>query len=152
MSVEVVAMLQSLVFAQGLEPADLERLAASARATTWKTEQTIFREGERDDFLYLVLEGLVALDIQVPPRGRVRILTVGPGELFGWSSVYDPKPKTAAATTMEPTRALALEAARLREWSEADPRFGYWLTRRLLQVISERLQATRIQLLDVFKS
>jgi CRP-like cAMP-binding protein len=151
-SADVHTFLQSLVFTQGLESADLVRLAEIARQVVWKKGQTVFREGDRDDLLYLVLEGQVALEITVPPRGRVCILTVGPGEMFGWSSVYYQKPKTAGATTIEPTRALALDTTRLREWSEADARFGYWLARRLLQVISERLQATRMQLLDVFKS
>jgi CRP-like cAMP-binding protein len=151
-SADVHKLLRSLAFTRGLEPTDLERLADIARPVEWKAGQAVFREGDRDDFLYLLVEGQVALEITVPPRGRVRILTVGPGELFGWSSVYYQKPKTAGATTMEPTRALALDTTRLREWSEADSRFGYWLARRLLQVISERLQATRIQLLDVFKT
>jgi CRP-like cAMP-binding protein len=144
--------LRSLAFTRDLESANLDRLAEIAKSVAWQPGQTIFREGDRDDFLYLVTEGHVALEITVPPRGRVRILTVGPGEVFGWSSVYYQKPKTAGATAIEPTRALALDATRLRELSEADPRFGYWLARRLLQVVSERLKATRLQLLDVFKS
>ncbi len=152
MSADLQTVLGSLAFAEGLPPADRERLAEIAKPLDWQAGQTVFREGDRDDFLYLVVEGHVALEISVPPRGRVRILTVGPGEVFGWSGVFYQKPTTARATAVEPTRALALNAARLRELSEADCRFGYWLARRLLEVISERLQATRLQLLDVFKS
>ena len=152
MSADVRAILQSLAFTRDLEPEDLDRLAAVARPVDWPAGQAICREGECDDFLYLVVEGRAALEMTVPPRGRVRILTVGPGEALGWSSIYRQKPKTAGATAVEPTRALALDAARLREWSDADPRFGSWLARHLLQLVSDRLQATRLQLLDVFKS
>lgn len=152
MLADVHTVLGSLAFAQGLQPADLERLAEIAKPVEWQPGQTVFREGDRDDFLYLVVEGHVALEISVPPRGRVRILTVGPGEVFGWSGVFDQKPKTARAAAVEPTRALGVDAARLRALSEADCRFGYWLARRLLEVTSQRLQATRLQLLDVFKS
>jgi CRP-like cAMP-binding protein len=150
-SADVATVLRSLAFTRELGPPDLDRLAALARPVEWQAGRTVFREGDRDDFLYLVVEGRVALEISVPPRGRARILTVGPGEVFGWSSVYYQQPKTAGATAVTPTRALALDAARLRELSEADCRFGYWLACRLLHVVSERLQATRLQLLDVFR-
>jgi CRP/FNR family cyclic AMP-dependent transcriptional regulator len=151
-SADVHAILQRLTFTRDLGPADLQGLAEIAKPVSWQAGQAIFREGDRDDFLYLVVEGQAALEINVPPRGRVRILTVGPGEVFGWSSVYYQKPKTAGAAALEATQGLALDAARLRERSETDPRFGYWLARRLLEVVSERLKATRLQLLDVFKS
>ncbi len=151
MSSDVFTVLRNLAFTRNLEPADLDRLTKIARIVDWQAGQVIFREGDRDNFLYLVVEGHVALEISVPPRDRIRILTVGPGEVFGWSSVYYQKPKTAGATAMEPTRAVALDGAGLRELSEADSRFGYWLARYLLGVVSERLRATRLQLLDVFK-
>jgi CRP-like cAMP-binding protein len=148
----VQATLRSLAFTRDLEAAYLDRLAEAATTVHWEAGQSVFREGDRDEALYLVVEGAVAIDISVPRRGHVRILTVGPGEVFGWSSVYYQKPKTAGATAIERVQALALDAARLRELSESDPRFGYWLARRLLQVVSERLKATRIQLLDVFQT
>ena len=116
----------------------------------WDAGETVFREGDRDSFLYVVEEGRVAIEIAVPGRGRVTILTVGPGEVFGWSSLFHQRPKTASARTIEPTRALALDAGRLRELCDADPRLGYLLTRRILEVVSERLKATRMQLLDIY--
>ena len=86
----------------------------------------------------------------IPGRGRVTILTVGPGEVFGWSSLFFERPKTASARTVEPTQALALDAVRLRELCDVDTRLGYLLTRRILDVVSERLKATRMQLLDIY--
>ncbi len=151
MAADVRSTLQGLAFTRDLPPADLDWLAEIARTIDWPAGQSIFREGEQDGNLYLVAEGQVALEITVPPRGRVRILTVGPGEVFGWSSVYSQKPKTAGATAVLSTRALALDAARLRDRSDSDCRFGYWLTHRLLDVVSDRLKVTRLQLLDVFK-
>ena len=152
MSADLLRALQSCPFTRNFGSADFDQLAKIAKRVEWQTGQVIFREGDNDDFLYLVVEGHVALEISVPPRGRVRILTIGPGEVFGWSSVYYQKPKTAEATAIEPTKAVALDAKKLREWSEIDPRFGYGLARYLLDVVSERLKATRLQLLDIFKS
>ena len=126
------------------------RSRRSPRPVQWDAGTTVFREGDRDSFLYVVEEGRVAIEIAVPGRGRVIILTVGPGEVFGWSSIFQQRPKTASARTIEPTRALALDAGRLRELCDADPRLGYLLTRRILEVVSERLKATRMQLLDIY--
>ena len=60
------------------------------------------------------------------------ILTVGPGEVFGWSSLFLERPKTASARAVEPTTALALDANRLRALCDLDPGLGYVLTRRSL--------------------
>ncbi len=114
--------------------------------------QTVFREGDLDPILYIVESGGVAIEVTVPGRGRVIILTVGPGEVFGWSSMFQQRPKTASARASSPTRALALDADRLRELCDTDPKLGYVLTRRLLEVVSERLKATRMQLLDIYGS
>ena len=57
----------------------------------------VYREGDPGSPVYLVEEGLVAVELVVPGRGAVTILTVGPGEIFGWSSLFYQRPKTSAA-------------------------------------------------------
>jgi CRP/FNR family cyclic AMP-dependent transcriptional regulator len=140
----------NLAFTRGLDAGQLERLAQIATPVSWSTGTTIFREGDRDSVLYVVEEGRIAIEITVPGRGRVNILTVGPGEVFGWSSLFYQRPKTASARTIEATMAFALDAAKLREFCDADSRMGYILTQRILDVVSERLKATRMQLLDIY--
>lgn len=149
---DVLTALAEHPITRALAPADLDQLAQIGRVVQWHAGQPVFREGDCDDFLYLLMEGQVALEIDVPPRGRVRILTVGSGDILGWSSVYYQQPKAAKAISTEVSRALALDASRLRELSENDCAFGYRLTLLLLQVVSDRLKATRLQLLDIFKS
>jgi CRP-like cAMP-binding protein len=143
--------LSALAFTAGLEPDQLDRLAELATPIQWEAGLTVFREGDRDSLLYVVEQGRIAIEVAVPGRGPVIILTVGPGEMFGWSSLFYQRPKTAAARTIEPTRALALDAVRLRELCDADPELGYALTLRTLHVVTERLKAARIQLLDLFQ-
>jgi CRP/FNR family transcriptional regulator, cyclic AMP receptor protein len=142
--------LKDLAFTQGLGSDQLKRIAEIATPIEWAGGQTVFREGDRDSVLYVVESGHVAIEMTVPGRGRVTILTVGPGEVFGWSSLFQQRPKTAAARTTEPTKALALDAVRLHALCDADPQLGYILTRRILEVVSERLKATRMQLLDIY--
>jgi CRP-like cAMP-binding protein len=150
-SSSITSELSVLAFTEGLEPAQLDRLAELATPVQWEAGMTVFREGDHDSLLYVVEEGHVAIEVTVPGRGPVTILTVGPGEVFGWSSLFYQRPKTAAARIIEPTRALVLDTARLRALCDADPELGYALTRRILHVVTERLKATRIQLLDLFQ-
>jgi CRP-like cAMP-binding protein len=142
--------LQRLAFVEGLPPENLERLAEIASPASWGPGEVIFREGQRDSRLYVIEEGRVALELAQLGRGRVTIMTIGPGEVLGWSSLYQGRPKTATARTVQPTRAVAFDADRLRALCDTDPRLGYHITRQILSAVAERLQATRLQLLDVF--
>jgi CRP/FNR family transcriptional regulator, cyclic AMP receptor protein len=142
--------LKDFPFAQGMDADQLELLAEIATPVQWAAGETVFREGDLDSMLYVVEHGRVAIEVTIPGRGRVTILTVGPGEVFGWSSVFHDRPKTASARATEPTQALALDAARLGALSDADPRLGDLLTRGIVELVAERLKATRMQLLDVY--
>lgn len=145
------ARLSVNAFTAGLDPAQLDKLSEIATPVQWEADAAIFHEGDPDSQLYAVEEGRVAIEVTMPGRGAVTLTTVGPGEVFGWSSLFYRRPKTAAARAVEPTRALALDATRLRALCDADFSLGYALTRRILDVVSERLKATRIQLLDLFQ-
>lgn len=142
--------LDHLAFTQGLAPADLDRLAELATSARWEAGEVIFREAQHDPRLYIVDEGRVALELAQRGRPPATFLTIGPGEVLGWSSLFQERPKTATARALQPTRAVALDAARLSALCDADPRLGYLITRRILSTVSERLQAARLQLLDVF--
>ncbi len=119
--------LEELAFTQDLDPDQLSRIAEIVTPVEWGAGQTVFREGDLDPSLYIVESGGVAIEVTVPGRGRVIILTVGPGEVFGWSSMFQQRPKTASARASSPTRALALDADRLRELCDTDPKLGYVL-------------------------
>ena len=98
-SSSIRSRLERAVFFRGMEPAQVDRIAEMATPVQWQAGVVIFREGdpEPNPRLYIVEEGLVALQITVPGRGPVTILSVGPGDLFGWSSLFDGHPKTAVA-------------------------------------------------------
>ncbi len=143
--------LRSTLLFGGLEPRLIEKLAAIASEVAWADGQVVFREGEADDKLYLVIEGLVALDMYIPNRGRATILTVGPHEIFGWSAAVPVVgKKTASARALQTTRAIAIDANALCEACEEDHDLGYYFYRALANVIASRLTATRLQLLDVY--
>ena len=138
---------------QALEPPHFQKLVDIADLVSWTEGQTIFREGDQDDRLYLILEGHVAIEKSDPGRGRVTILTLGPNEIFGWSAVTPVvRTRTANARAVRPTRAIAFDSQALRQACEEDHELGYYVYRRLTNVIAGRLTATRLQLLDMYAS
>jgi len=130
-----------------------EKMVSIATIVSWPAGKVIFREGDEDPFLYLILKGRVAIDMSFPTRGRVRILTVNADEIFGWSAVLPVvKIKTAGAQTILDTEAVAFNADALREICEQDHELGFLVYRRLTNVIAGRLSATRMQLLDMYST
>jgi CRP-like cAMP-binding protein len=72
------------------------------------------------------------------------------GEVLGWSWLIPPYHWKFDARAIEQTRALALDGKCLRTKCEEDHDLGYELLKRFAQIMEERLQATRLQLLDVY--
>jgi CRP-like cAMP-binding protein len=140
---------QEMDFAQGLQPRHLATLAGMAQEVTFAAGEIIFREGEVGKTLYLVQEGRVALDIYVPRCGPVTILSIGPGQIFGTSAMFESQAKQSTGRAMVPTKAIAIDAIQLREACQADHDLGYAIMSYLAQTISERVRATRLQLLDM---
>jgi len=136
-----------------LSPNHLEILTTIATLRTAHDGEELFHEGDPQDDIYIVLEGRVALEIHVPNRGRLRILTVEPMEVLGWSSVTDASPRrTASARAVAPTRLLAIDSSQLRRECLADCELGSVIMRHVANVIANRLMVTRLQLLDLFAS
>ncbi len=134
-----------------LKPAHFQKLVEIATEVTWSEGQTIFREGDQHDYLYLIVEGRVALEKYVPNQGQITILTLGENDLFGWSGVMPViGTRTTGARAVQPTVAIGFDSRRLREISEADHDLGYFIFRRLTNVIAGRLSATRLQLLNMY--
>ena len=137
-------------FFQGLAPEYLRVLVGCASNLRFEAGQQIFREGEEANEFYLIRHGKVALEVYVPGRGSITIQTLGVGEILGWSWLVPPYQWRFDARAVELTRAIALDGKCLRTKCEDDPRLGFALLKRFAHVMTERLQATRLQLLDVY--
>lgn len=137
-------------FFRGLDRAHIELVTGCAKNVRFAANEVIFAEGQDASWFYVLRSGRVALNIAVPGRGSVTIQTIEAGDVLGWSWLFPPYKWSFDARTLEPTRALALDATCLRNKCEADPRLGYELMKRCAGVMMERLQATRLQLLDIY--
>jgi CRP-like cAMP-binding protein len=137
-------------FFQDLPAPHLALLVGCASNVRFAAGEFLFHAGEEANRFFLVREGHVAIEI-APPGGAAHTLqTIGAGNVLGWSWLIPPYRWKFDARTIEPTRALALDGQCLRTKCEADHDLGYELLKRFAQVLEERLQATRLQLLDVY--
>lgn len=142
--------LKAIGFSADLPDAVLGELATVSAMVDFPSGGTIFQEGADNHFLYIIRSGKVSLDMYVPTRGRIRILSVGPGDMLAWSSLLGEGRMTATATAVEDTCAVAASALKLRELCASNHEVGYQLMSRMARALSQRLVATRLQLLDLF--
>lgn len=132
---------------QGLAARHLPPLAAAAMEIQFEPGQPILEEGSPANRFYLILSGKVALEAEVPERGRVCLQVLGPGDDLGWSWLFPPYSLHFSARALEPTRTIFFYGTRLREACEQDHDLGYELLMRVTAVMVKRLEALQRQLL-----
>ncbi|HEY2816220.1 MAG TPA: Crp/Fnr family transcriptional regulator [Casimicrobiaceae bacterium] len=145
----VSTMLHHHPFVAEFEARHVGKLATLAREVRFDRNHIIFREGDECSEFYLIVTGLVALEIAAPGH-TFRVQTLFAGDELGWSALLMGSGKHFQARSVERVDALAFEGAELLAACHDDPVFGFVFMQRLLGVVAERLQATRLQLLDMY--
>jgi CRP/FNR family transcriptional regulator, cyclic AMP receptor protein len=125
-------------------------LAGDGSMVTFAAGERLFDEGGRADRFWLIEDGSIALDMRVPGRGDQIVETLGSGTVLGWSWLHPPYQWHFGAVARRATIAIEFDAPAVRRRCEADPAFGYAALRLFTPVITERLQATRLRLLDLY--
>ena len=143
-------LLRGHVFFAGLDSAHLSLLAGCASNEVFPADSFLFREGDPAQTFYLIREGRLALEIAAPGRGALVVQTLGEGEVAGFSWLIEPHRWEFDGRAIDEVRAVRMDGACLRGKCEDDPRLGYDLMRRFAALTTSRLQATRLQLLDVY--
>jgi CRP/FNR family transcriptional regulator, cyclic AMP receptor protein len=143
-------ILKQHAFFRDMEDKHLELVAGCGKNVRFEEGETIFREGDPADQFYLIREGLVSVQLNIPHRGLTTVQTVGEGDVLGWSWLFPPYRWHFDARTQEPTHALVFDGKCLRGKCEEDHDLGYDIYRRFMQVVTDRLNATRLQLLDLY--
>jgi CRP/FNR family transcriptional regulator, cyclic AMP receptor protein len=145
-------LLKEHPFLRGIQQRHLEFLTGCAANVRYGAGEFVFKEGQESNAAYLLREGRIALEIAVPGRGPAELQTVEAGEVLGWSWLYPPFRWQFDARAVEPVRAFALDGNCLRAKCEADHDLGYELVKRFLYQVHLRLERTRMQLLDIYRT
>jgi len=136
-------------FLAKFSPRVQEKLIALAEPFQFKAGQDIIGEGDSSLHLYIVKSGHVAVEMDVPTRGRSVMRTGGAGDMFGWSALVEPHLATAAVRAMEDTEAIGIKGGVLMDECRKDYELGFELYRALTEVIAGRLMATRKQYVNI---
>ena len=146
--IEVTAeALATHPFLHNMSRDHLAVLAEAAADVTFPARHRLFEDGGSASRFWLIQSGSVALDLHVPGQGRMKIDTIGMGEVLGWSWLYPPYRWAFGAVSASPVEAFEFDGRMVRARCESDPALGYELTRRLAGVVAKRLQATRVRLI-----
>ena len=137
-------------FFRDLDPRFVALVVGCAKNVRFEAGEYLFREGGAADQFYLIRHGRVALEMVSPSGGAVTFQTLGEGELVGLSWFVPPYRWAYDARALELTRAVSLDAVCLRRKLDDDHDLGYEVMQRLVPVLIDRLQGTRLQMLDVY--
>jgi CRP/FNR family cyclic AMP-dependent transcriptional regulator len=143
-----VSSLAAHPFLRGVRPDNLARLTPTAVAVKMPARHRIFEEGGHANRFWLIRSGAVTLGLDMPGRGLVVVQTLGRGDVLGWSWLFPPYLWSFGAVTTEPVEAFEFNGPAARAAFDADPCLGYEMTRRFVEVVAGRLQATRFRLLQ----
>jgi CRP/FNR family transcriptional regulator, cyclic AMP receptor protein len=125
-------------------------MVGCASNVRFKKGEYILREGDPANTFYLVREGKVAVEVLAPQRKPIIVATLGEGEILGWSWLLAPYHWKFHARAVDDMRAIALDGKCLRTKCEQNHDLGYEVLKRFTQIMERRLEATRLQLLDVY--
>ncbi len=121
---------------QGVEPSAVSALTKQLQPVDFPRGHTVFAEGEPGDRLYIIISGKVKIGRR-SPDGRENLLTImGPSDMFGELSIFDPGPRTSSATTITEVRAVSMDRDALRAWIADRPE----IAEQLLRVLARRLR------------
>ncbi|MDM8548815.1 cyclic nucleotide-binding domain-containing protein [Desulfobacterales bacterium HSG2] len=163
-------MLSKFSFFSDVPQNKLSAIAEKCDLLEFKADDVVFKSDETAANVYGILDGEVELalvfkdkvlrtDIEYEESIRAWFETmekpivigmVGPGEIFGWSSLVNPGRWTATARCSEPVRAFSLPAADFKSMMDQDPSLGYLIMGRLSEIISQRLQDRTKNLIEAW--
>ena len=149
MTDSILAAVQQHPFSLGLTPEHCATLAALGTRVQYPKDSLIFAEGDERHEFFLLLKGRVALEMMAQGK-PLRVHTLEAGDELGWSSVLSGRGKFYQARALEPVETIKFDGYVLLEKCRADNSFGYKIMHRLVGVVSERLQAARMQVLDMY--
>ena len=147
---DIKALIEEHPFFADLEPAYLELMAGCASNAHFNAGEYLFHEGDEANHFYLLRAGRVALELSVPGRAPVVIQTLQNGEVIGWSWLFPPYVWQFDARALRTIRATAFDGKCLRKKCQDNHDLGYELAMRSASIMLQRLQATRLQLLDLY--
>ncbi len=139
-------------FCKGLEAHAVDLLTNCSSNVRLLPGHHLFREGTEANQFYLIREGKISLESPAPQSPCVSVEYVEAGEVLGWSWLVPPHRWRFGARAVEPVSAIAVNGKCLRAKCEKNSDLGYALLKRSVEILGQRLEATRFRLLDLYSA
>ena len=137
-------------FFVGLSADSMASLASIAEVVEVEPHKMIFEEGGHADAAYAIVDGSVALEMNMAHRAHHIVQTLHRGEMLGWGWLFPPHRWAFSALALDATQLIRFEAGQMRSLWDGDSAFGYEMMKRFAHVMTDRLAATRLQLVDFY--
>ncbi len=125
------AVVRKAPIFSGLDEAAASSLRASMSLVKLRKGQSLFKEGDDGDHLFIVSNGKVKLGTKSPDGRENLLMILGPGDMFGDLSLFDSGPRTATATAVTDTKLLSLGQDKVIPWVKEHPEVSLHLLARL---------------------
>ena len=142
----IVTAFRSMHAFCNLDPLHIHKLASIASERQFEEGTIIYRAGDTGEAVYLILEGKVAVEMEVVDYGPVTLFTLGPGQLFGWSSLFPGRRKQARARVIQPTQLIEIDANRLQYIFRTDHKMECEVMNCISHVLVDRVRGVRLEL------
>jgi CRP/FNR family transcriptional regulator, cyclic AMP receptor protein len=130
---------------QGVELNAVSALTSHLQPADFPRGHMVFAQGEPGDLLYIIISGKVKIGNRSPNGQETLLAILGPSDMFGELSVFDPGPRTSSATTITEVCAVSMDRDALRTWIADRPE----IAEQLLRVLARRLRRTNNNLADL---
>ncbi len=147
---ELTDLLSEHPMFAGLDQDQIAFIAGCGWNVAYREGRHMFHLDEPADRFFLIRSGRVGLEVRGPAGPAMTLQTVDAGEVVGWSWLFPPYRWQFDARALEDVRATAFDGECLRGKCDDDAELGYALMKRFASVVTDRLQATRLQLLDLY--
>jgi CRP/FNR family transcriptional regulator, cyclic AMP receptor protein len=134
---------------ESMAPEHLRLIAAGAKELNVPAGMLVLERGEPAERFFVICDGIVALEIDSPGEGAVRLLTLHDGDAVGWSWLFAPYRWEADGRAITDCRLIAVDGVRLRERFEADPRLAYAIAARFGADALQRARDSWYQIIDL---
>lgn len=150
MDLNYTEILAADPFFKGMSEADLQTVSGCCTSDEFGEGEYLFKQGDLAQEFFLIQEGAVSLEIQLGEQAPIVIQTRGAGKVLGWSWIFPGEEWKFNARVIRPVKTITIHTPCLNGKIETDKELGYELLRRVARIMMDRLQATRMQLMDIY--
>jgi CRP-like cAMP-binding protein len=146
----LIKKLQGIGFLHGIDPPHLQQIASISEVCEYDSQDILFHEGAEAEYVYFVVCGKIMLELCPSTIYQKKLLSIGPGEMLGWSSFVEQRNYASTGVVVAPTQLIRIDGKHLRAICDRDPEFGYDFMHRIVRALAKRLTVTWNQLANVY--